>query len=94
MTLRAASAGDRVVIEVEDDGPGVPDEAAGRLFDRFYRGAAAQTPSGGMGVGLTIVRGLTEAMGGTVDAARGTAGGLLVRLTLPAAARPVDEATA
>ena len=47
-----------------------------------------------MGVGLTIVRGLAEAMGGTVDAARGTAGGLLVRLTLPAAARPADEATA
>jgi len=94
VTLRAASAGDRVVIEVEDDGPGVPDEVAGRLFDRFYRGAAPATPSGGMGVGLTIVRGLAEAMGGTVDAARGTAGGLLVRLTLPAAARPADEATA
>jgi two-component system sensor histidine kinase KdpD len=92
VTLRAASAGDRVVIEVEDDGPGVPDEVASRLFDRFYRGTASPTPSGGMGVGLTIVRGLTEAMGGQVDAARGAAGGLLVRLTLPAAPRPADEA--
>ncbi len=91
--MRAASAGDRVVIEVEDDGPGVSDQVAGRLFDRFYRSSAAPT-QGGMGVGLTIVRGLAEAMGGTVDAARGTAGGLLVRLTLPAAARPVDEASA
>jgi two-component system sensor histidine kinase KdpD len=94
VTLRAASAGDRVVIEVEDDGPGVPDEVAGRLFDRFYRGARGPAQSGGMGVGLTIVRGLAEAMGGQVDAARGTAGGLLVRLTLPAAPRPADEATA
>jgi two-component system, OmpR family, sensor histidine kinase KdpD len=94
VSVRAAGAGDRIVIEVEDDGPGVTDEVAGRLFDRFYRGAAAPTSAGGMGVGLTIVRGLTEAMGGSVDAARGTAGGLLVRLTLPAAPRPADEAPA
>ena len=77
VTVRAASAGDRVVIEVEDDGPGVSDQVATRLFDRFYRSPAATTRAGGMGVGLTIVRGLAEAMGGTVDAARGTAGGLL-----------------
>jgi two-component system sensor histidine kinase KdpD len=94
VSLRAASEGDRIVIEVEDDGPGVADEVAGRLFDRFYRGAATPPSSGGMGVGLTIVRGLTEAMGGTVNAARGSAGGLLVRLTLPAAPRPVDETPA
>ena len=94
VSVRAASAGDRIVIEVEDDGPGVPDEVASRLFDRFYRGAPAPASSGGMGVGLTIVRGLTEAMGGTVDAARGTAGGLLVRLTLPAAPPPADEVPA
>ena len=93
VTVRAGSAGDRVVIEVEDDGPGVSGESASRLFDRFYRSPAAPTQVGGMGVGLTIVRGLAEAMGGTVDAARGTAGGLLVRLTLPAAAQPVDEAS-
>ena len=43
VTVRAASAGDRVVIEVEDDGPGVSDQVAARLFDRFYRSPAATT---------------------------------------------------
>jgi signal transduction histidine kinase len=44
-----------------------------------------------MGVGLTIVRGFADAMGGSVEAARGAAGGLLVRLWLPAAPHPADE---
>ena len=66
-----------VEIEVEDDGPGVDAEATRHLFERFYRGRASRSGTGGMGIGLAIVRGLTEAMGGTVSAARGSAGGLL-----------------
>ena len=52
-------------IEVEDDGPGVDAEAAPHLFERFYRARSAQPGTRrGMGIGLAIVRGLTEAMGG------------------------------
>ena len=80
-----------VEIEVEDDGPGVDAEAARHLFERFYRGRAARPGTSGMGIGLAIVRGLTEAMGGTVSAARGSAGGLLIRLRLPAMPPPAED---
>ena len=80
-----------VEIEVEDDGPGVDAEAARHLFERFYRGRAARPGTSGMGIGLAIVRGLTEAMGGTVSAARGSAGGLLIRMRLPAMPPPAED---
>ncbi|HEY4189768.1 MAG TPA: ATP-binding protein [Candidatus Limnocylindrales bacterium] len=83
-----------VEIEVEDDGPGVDAEAARHLFERFYRGRAAGSGSGGMGIGLAIVRGLTEAMGGTVSAARGSAGGLLIRMRLPSMPPPAEDPAA
>jgi two-component system sensor histidine kinase KdpD len=73
----------RVQLVIEDAGPGVPDDAAGRLFEKFYR---VPPPSGGSrrgsGIGLAIVRGLTEAMGGTVIAGRSPLGGLAVTVEL------------
>lgn len=84
----------RIEISVEDDGPGVDPEAARRLFDRFYRAGAAGRSGSGMGIGLTVVRGLTEAMGGTVEAGRGPRGGLLVSLRLRSMPPPDDEAPA
>ena len=83
-----------VEIEVEDDGPGVDAEATRHLFERFYRGRAARSGTGGMGIGLAIVRGLTEAMGGTVSAARGSAGGLLISLRLPSMPPPGEDRVA
>ena len=64
-----------------------------RIFERFQRGAAGPPGSRhGMGIGLSIVRGMTEAMGGTVTAASSRLGGLAVILDLPAApAPPADE---
>lgn len=73
----------RVRLVIEDAGPGVPDEAAGRLFEKFYR--VAQAGAGtrrGSGIGLAIVRGLTEAMGGAVTAGRSSLGGLAVTVEL------------
>ena len=75
-----------ILLTVEDDGPGVPDDAVGRLFDRFFRVRRKGEPSRpGSGIGLTVVRGLVEAMGGRVRASRSALGGLAIDLTLPSA---------
>jgi signal transduction histidine kinase len=68
VTLRAGRHGHETVLEVRDDGPGIPKEHLSRLFDRFYRtdrGRAAH--AGGTGLGLSIVKHLVEAHGGTVE---------------------------
>jgi two-component system OmpR family sensor kinase len=56
-----------VVLDVEDDGPGMTTEQAQRVFERFYRADQARNrASGGTGLGLAIVHGLVAAHGGTV----------------------------
>ncbi len=90
-----------VRLTVEDTGPGVPEASLGRLFEKFYRvpGASAGSRSG-TGVGLAVVRGLTEAMGGQVTARRSDLGGLAVDVDLrpappqPAGSRDAAPATA
>ena len=73
----------RVVVEVSDDGPGVPADKLGRIFDRFYRaGAEARRP--GSGLGLAIVSQIAVTHQGTAAAAPNYPHGLRVTLTLPA----------
>lgn len=75
---------DVVRLTVEDGGPGVPVEALGRIFEKFYRASQLRGPSRrGSGIGLAIVRGLTEAMEGTAGAERSALGGLAVTIDLP-----------
>ena len=90
-------ARDRQRLTIEDDGPGVPPDELDLIFDRFRRGPATRGEAGprrGMGIGLSIVRGMTEAMGGTAIATRGRLGGLAVTLDLPAAHEPPVEGVA
>ena len=84
--VAACRADGGVRLQVEDGGPGVGDEVLPRIFDKFYRGPSAPGTGRGSGIGLAIVRGLTEAMGGRVSAGPSVLGGLAVRLDLPAAA--------
>ena len=75
--------GDRVVVEVSDNGPGVPADRLPRIFDRFYRaGTPAQRP--GSGLGLAIVTEIAAAHDGTVTAAPTWPRGLRLTLAVPA----------
>ena len=77
---------DRVQISIDDSGTGVPPEALSHLFEKFYRApTAAARPRPGTGTGLAVVKGLTEAMGGRVQARRSSLGGLGIDLDLAAA---------
>ncbi len=81
----AVGGGAQVALIVEDDGPGVPDPAMPRLFEKFFRVERAGGGRRGMGVGLAVVQGLARAMGGDVTAGRSALGGLAVTVLIPAA---------
>jgi two-component system phosphate regulon sensor histidine kinase PhoR len=89
ITLRSRRAGNRAVITVTDQGPGIPEADLARVFERFYRVDKARTRDsadpGGTGLGLAIVRHLVELHGGTVRAENGTGGGAVLTITLPIA---------
>jgi signal transduction histidine kinase len=79
------AVGDRVRLEVADDGPGLEPEVAARVFERFFRGDPARTRAcGGTGLGLSIVAAVAEAHGGrvSVDTAPGAGARFVVDLPL------------
>jgi two-component system phosphate regulon sensor histidine kinase PhoR len=82
-TVTLARANGGTVLEVADDGAGVPDEDVQRLFERFFRSDRARTTRG-TGLGLAIVKHVFESAGGTVEARGGRGRGLDVRCVLPA----------
>jgi two-component system, OmpR family, phosphate regulon sensor histidine kinase PhoR len=82
--LRARPHDDRIVIEVADEGPGIPEAQLTRVFERFYRVDKARSrESGGTGLGLSIVKHLVGLHGGDVRAANQPEGGALFTVSLP-----------
>jgi two-component system sensor histidine kinase MprB len=79
-TVRVVLAGGR--LDVLDEGPGVADAEVDRLWDRFWRAPGSQDVPGS-GLGLSIVREVVEAHGGSVHAANRPEGGLAIGFTLP-----------
>ena len=88
ITVRTGVTGNpgEAVIEVEDDGPGIPTDKRAAVFDRFVR--LAEQDEGGCGLGLAIVREIAERHGGDVELHTALSGGLLVRIVLPGASAP------
>jgi len=79
--VRAHAVADHLIIEVADNGPGLPPGDPARLFERFQRGPNAA--AGGTGLGLSLVKGFTEAQGGQVTAANQPGGGAIFTIKLP-----------
>ena len=67
IAMRASAAGHEVTVEVDDEGPGIPEEDLARVFERFYRGDGRRgADGGGAGLGLAIARWIVELHGGTI----------------------------
>jgi two-component system, OmpR family, sensor histidine kinase KdpD len=85
--LTASARGGRVILRVVDHGPGVREADRDRIFAAFQRLGDARSTIG-VGLGLTVSRGLAEAMGGTLNPEETPGGGLTMAISVPAAARP------
>jgi two-component system sensor histidine kinase KdpD len=90
ITSSAAGGDELLRLTVEDSGAGVPDAALERIFDKFYRTSQGSGRGrAGTGIGLAVVRGFVEVMGGRVTARRGALGGLAIDIDMPVAHLPV-----
>jgi two-component system phosphate regulon sensor histidine kinase PhoR len=86
--VEARDEGDKVRIEVRDDGPGIAEKHRARVFERFYRADPSRSrEAGGTGLGLSIVKHLVESMGGQVGVDPNTPTGTVFWLRLPRGAR-------
>ena len=94
--LRASGSAAGVLLEIVDHGRGVPDELKQEMFEPFQRldarggGPMAGT---GVGLGLAVVKGFLDTMGGSVEAVDTPGGGLTMRVSLPAAATSASPAS-
>ncbi len=84
--VQAQLADGNLVLSVSDRGPGIPAEWLPRIFEKFFRAPSA--PTGGSGLGLTIVKGFVEAHGGTVSADNRPGGGAIFTIRLPQLEKP------
>ncbi|HUH08681.1 MAG TPA: ATP-binding protein [Egibacteraceae bacterium] len=82
ITVTLAGEADGVVLTVDDEGPGIPEEDRESIFEKFGRGTHT-SGAGGLGLGLYIVRALAEAHGGSVRLDDSPGGGCRFRVTFP-----------
>ncbi|MBN9457727.1 MAG: sensor histidine kinase KdpD [Bosea sp.] len=88
IAIRARQDDGAVVVEVADEGPGLPPADLERVFDSFYRVSKGDQVRAGTGLGLAICRGFVEAMGGTIAAGnRSDRSGAVFTIRMPVEAR-------
>ncbi len=84
VSVRVSQDGQTVLVEIEDQGSGVPDESLGKIFEPFYRSVRGHDESTeGTGLGLAIARRAVQKNAGTISAHNAAAGGLCVSIRLP-----------
>ena len=83
ITVRVGVANGEGVLEVADQGPGIPPQEQARIFERFYRGKGAAARGHGFGLGLPIVREIVTAHRGTIDVVSTRGAGSTFRICLP-----------
>ncbi|MES1204613.1 MAG: ATP-binding protein [Pseudomonadota bacterium] len=88
VNLRLVDGEDAVVVEIEDDGPGIPGEELGRVFERFVQGGATREQRGGSGLGLSIAREAARLHGGALTV--GSDPGVRTTFTLRLPRSPAD----
>lgn len=95
LRLRRAADEEQVILEVADDGPGIPAELREQIFSRFVRGFGPADTVGrpGTGLGLAIVRAVASSHGGDVEALESKSGGALFRVSLPLSEAGAPSAT-
>ncbi|MGB7361725.1 MAG: HAMP domain-containing sensor histidine kinase [Rhodococcus sp. (in: high G+C Gram-positive bacteria)] len=96
VTVAVGTSGDAAILEVRDTGPGLTEDDARRVFERFYRADRSRTrESGGSGLGLSIVAALVSAHSGSVSVVSAPGEGATFRVELPRVLgsdrEPVDE---
>ena len=82
------SNGERLLIDVNDRGPGIPEEERALIFDMFYSVSRGDRAPQGTGLGLAICRGMIGAHGGSVEALPGDGIGTTIRISLPLPSPP------
>ena len=94
IALKGWADGASVMLQVIDEGPGIPAEDLERVFDSFYRVRKGDQVRAGTGLGLSICRGFIEAMGGNISAANRqdrTGAVFTIRMPIPEQAPNMDE---
>jgi two-component system sensor histidine kinase KdpD len=90
--IRAFLEEDATIIDVIDEGPGIPEAEREKVFEMFYMAQQPDDRRHGVGLGLAICRSIIEAHGGTIDALSGpNRRGTCVRIRLPVAENPIGE---
>ena len=84
VALRLERNEGRIRVTVDDDGPGIPPQELGSVFDRFYRASNVRDGKPGSGLGLAIVRSIVQRHGGTIELRNREPHGLSVTILLPA----------